>query len=116
MIATKFCDVCDTELPPMAFQNAYHCADVPLHKNHPDANISAVRITSTPHFTNGDGRARVDICPDCYLNLCKSLVLRMQRRNRKEASAIKEWKEWRQASRKEEFERNGCNSKRKVSK
>jgi hypothetical protein len=114
MIATKHCDVCDTELPPCQFQTAYQCADVALHANHPNKSFSTVRITASPNFTNGDCSTRVDICPSCFLALCEKLVSRLRAHNKREASRIKNWREWRQATRKTETERAGCNEQRKA--
>ena len=109
MIATKFCDVCDTELPPMCFQPSYECCDVQPHAKHPDRAYSNIRITAHPVFTNGSPARQVDLCPDCFLALCKSLVKRMEARNKREAGKINGWKTWRAVSRKEDVVRDGAN-------
>lgn len=112
MIATKHCDVCDVELPPMAFQPSYECCDVALHPKHPDASFSQVRINASPRFTNGSGDRRVDLCPDCFLRLCEALVKRVQKRNGLARKDLERWKTWRLTSKSEEIEREGCNQKK----
>jgi hypothetical protein len=99
MIATKHCDVCDTELPPITFVDSYECADVKLHEKHPDQGWSSVRVSAVPCFTNGSGDRRPDLCPACFLKLCEALVARLKKRNQKNATALREWKEWRATSR-----------------
>lgn len=116
MIATKHCDICDTELPPCAFTHTYECADAPLHKNHPMETFSAIRVSANPAFTNMSGDRRPDVCPDCFIRLCEALLRRAkawQARNRKD---LEQWKHWRVASRRNEEVREGANQKRSVAK
>ena len=112
MIATKHCDICDAELPPMSFNASYECADVDLHETHPRHKWSWVRITARPEFTNGPGHERVDACPECFLALCEKLVARLKARNRRERKKLDEWRTWRATSRKDESIRDGADAGR----
>lgn len=111
MIASKHCDVCDVELWPMAFQPSYECCDVDLHEKHPHKSFAHIRINASPSFTNGGGDTRPDLCPDCFLALCESLVKRIKKRNALYRKEMDRWKSWRAASRKSETERADCNRK-----
>ena len=79
MITTKNCDICDTELPPMAFVHVYEFTDVSLHEKHPDENFSCIRVSVSPEYTNGSCDRKPDVCPECFLGLLKSVASKFEK-------------------------------------
>ena len=116
MITTKHCDICDTELPPMAFVHSYECTDASLHEKHPDKNFSWIRVAASPEYTNGSCDRRPDVCPECFLRLLKAVVSRFEKTKKRSQADLKRWLEWRQTSLKKETVRDGANEKRRVEK
>ena len=108
MINTKFCDVCNAELPPCCFP-LYECFDTQPHELNPNKNFSSIRITASPGYTNGDSSSRVDACPDCFLKMVQGLAKKIERRNKREAGNIEKWCAFRATSKKNDVVREGAN-------
>ena len=111
MIATKHCDVCDTELPPRAFSYDYQSHDVYLHEKHPNQDWDWIRVSAHPQYTNSSYPNNPDVCPDCMLDMCEKLLLRVRKQVARKRSELHKWKEWRARTRKNESVRIGSDEK-----